>query len=129
MLLWLLHGIIPRWRRCCKVKLCVGGTRELHCCEESKDHYYRGIERIIVATWGAWKHCLGVECYYGRSWAIRGMEWGYGRSVVRGQVLHLLHLFFSFLTQLQNFLFFFIFQSCRRRKGWWTPVHHRIFSL
>ncbi len=52
MLLWLLHGIGPRWKRCCKVKLCVGGARELHCCRESKDHYYKRAKRIVIVIRG-----------------------------------------------------------------------------
>ncbi len=57
-MLWLLCGSAPRWRRCCKVKLCVGGTRELHCYRESKDHYCKGVRRIVVAIGG-----------------VKGLEW------------------------------------------------------
>jgi len=69
------------------------------CCGENSKHCYEGTESIVVVVGGVGEHCFVMEGCCGRSWATRGVERGYRRSVVVEWVLHLLHVF-SFLTQL-----------------------------
>ncbi len=139
-LLWLLRGSAPKWRRCCKFKLCTRGVREHCCCKGSGEHYWREhywgeFGALLFVALGEWENNVAFksattskarlceEWHCKRSKAKLQQERCYKKNVVD---VSLLHVFFLFLCSYTSF--FFPYKLAEKR--WqWVAVHCHPFFL
>ncbi len=115
LLLWLLHGSISGWWKCCKLKLCTRGMREQCCYRGSWEHCWGELGALFACCcMGVGKHCRIQEHCCSQSEVVwqttlkeRQSETTLRTTPREDRCSHKFgKCFFSFHMQLHEFFFF-----------------------